>query len=103
VVLILFTPTEDRIGAQIESTLLSLIGITVGLGWSNAGLALAVLARNAQPSSTASARAIRGIFFAAIAFANGFAHMHSARVRRASKLALFLASWYVSDHLDVSG
>ncbi|WVF67982.1 hypothetical protein IAT40_002744 [Kwoniella sp. CBS 6097] len=86
--LIFFFP-RGHIGAQAESTVLGLLGGTIGIAWATATLAVAAYCGRTYGPDSDQSRAILGLGLALLSLAAGFVRSYSRRLQAFSKISLF--------------
>ncbi|RSH85183.1 hypothetical protein EHS25_004990 [Saitozyma podzolica] len=87
--LLLFFFPSGRISAQIEATVLGVLGAALGLAWSMVALAIAAYCGRLYGADSSQPRAILGTSLGLMSFVGGFVRSYSPRLTAASRIFLF--------------
>ncbi|KAF8746408.1 Fusaric acid resistance protein-like [Rhizoctonia solani] len=78
-------PPSTNPSAQVEALVVNMIGVLIGLGWSNLGLACAAFAARRYGPDSSESRAIRACFLVFLGFLAGLVRSRMPRLTLASR------------------
>ncbi|ELU36580.1 FUSC domain-containing protein [Rhizoctonia solani AG-1 IA] len=91
-------PFHKSFGASRSPCLIvvNMIGVLIGLGWSNLGLACAAFAARRYGSDSSESRAIRACFLVFLGFLAGLVRSRMPRLTLASRAVCFIGIWLLA-------
>ncbi|KAF8758278.1 Fusaric acid resistance protein-like [Rhizoctonia solani] len=91
-----FLPPSANPSAQIEGLAVNIIGVLIGLGWSNLGLACAAFTARRYGIGSAESRAVRGFFLVVLGFFAGLVRSRMPRLILACRAVSFIGIWLIA-------
>ncbi|KDN35975.1 hypothetical protein K437DRAFT_276905 [Tilletiaria anomala UBC 951] len=95
-----FYPAPATVGAHLETTILGVIGVSIGLGISFLAVAGAVWLDDDTPGSspyrTPESRAVGAIVLVALTFVGAYISSRAPRLKQATRICLFVAVWVLT-------
>ncbi|KAH7318023.1 hypothetical protein B0J17DRAFT_686599 [Rhizoctonia solani] len=89
-------PPSTNPSAQVEALVVNTIGVTIGLGWGNLGLACAAFAARRYGIDSSESRAIRACFLITLGFFSGLVRSRMPRLTLASRAVCFIGIWLLA-------
>ncbi|KAF8710315.1 Fusaric acid resistance protein-like, partial [Rhizoctonia solani] len=89
-------PPSANPSAQIEGLAVNIIGVLIGLGWSNLGLACAAFTARRYGIGSAESRAVRGFFLVVLGFFAGLVRSRMPRLTLACRAVSFIGIWLIA-------
>ncbi|KAJ1309455.1 hypothetical protein OPQ81_006231 [Rhizoctonia solani] len=89
-------PPSTSPSAQVEALVVNTIGVIIGLGWSNLGLACAAFAARRYGIDSSESRAIRACFLVILGFLTGLVRSRMPRLTLASRAVCFIGIWLLA-------
>ncbi|KAF8682374.1 Fusaric acid resistance protein-like [Rhizoctonia solani] len=89
-------PPSTNPSAQVEALVVNMIGVLIGLGWSNLGLACAAFAARRYGPDSSESRAIRACFLVFLGFLAGLVRSRMPRLTLASRAVCFIGIWLLA-------
>ncbi|KAL7415885.1 Fusaric acid resistance protein-like-domain-containing protein [Mrakia frigida] len=96
----LFFFPGSTVGAQVELTVLGLVGCLIGIGWSSLFIRIGTVLNNRNEGEESSSSRVLGAFaLTIIACLAGYVRSHSPRLTTGSRLALFHSIWLLTSEM----
>ncbi|CEL51517.1 putative protein C26F1,08c OS=Schizosaccharomyces pombe (strain 972 / ATCC 24843) GN=SPAC26F1.08c PE=4 SV=1 [Rhizoctonia solani AG-1 IB] len=89
-------PPSANPSAQIEGLAVNIIGVLIGLGWSNLGLACAAFTARRYGIDSGESRAVRGCFLIVLGFFAGLVRSRMPRLTLACRAVSFVGIWLIA-------
>ncbi|KAH7318018.1 hypothetical protein B0J17DRAFT_686585 [Rhizoctonia solani] len=89
-------PPSASPSAQVEALAVNTVGVLIGLGWSNLGLACAAFAARRYGIDSNASRTIRACFLITLGFFAGLVRSRMPRLTLASRAVSFIGIWLVA-------
>ncbi|CAE6336631.1 unnamed protein product [Rhizoctonia solani] len=89
-------PPSANPSAQVEGLAVNIIGVLIGLGWSNLGLACAALAARRYGVGSGESRAVRACFLVVLGFFAGLVRSRMPRLTLACRAVSFVGIWLIA-------
>ncbi|EUC59435.1 fusaric acid resistance-like protein [Rhizoctonia solani AG-3 Rhs1AP] len=89
-------PPSTNPSAQVEALVINIIGVFIGLGWSNLGLACAAFAARRYGIDSSESRVIRACFLIILSFITGLVRSRMPRLTLASRAVCFIGIWLLA-------
>ncbi|CUA71591.1 hypothetical protein RSOLAG22IIIB_09680 [Rhizoctonia solani] len=89
-------PPSTNPSAQVEALVVNIIGVIIGLGWGNLGLACAAFAAQRYGIDSSKSRVIRACFLVILSFLTGLVRSRMPRLTLASRAVCFIGIWLLA-------
>ncbi|CAE6336575.1 unnamed protein product [Rhizoctonia solani] len=89
-------PPSTNPSAQVEALVVNMIGVFIGLGWSNLGLVCATFAARRYGPDSSESRTIRACFLIILGFITGLVRSRMPRLTLASRAVCFIGIWLLA-------